>query len=86
MRAAGLDPVDPTLKLALEMAKALIGFPRHLTQHSGGFVITRDRLDEVAPVMNTAMNERTMVEWDKDDLDALGFSRSTCWRSACSRR
>ena len=73
VRAIGLNPADPTLKLALEMAKALIGFPRHLTQHSGGFVITRDRLDEVAPVMNTAMKERTMVEWDKDDLDALGL-------------
>ena len=47
VRAVGLDPADPTLKLALEMAKELIGFPRHLTQHSGGFVITRDRLDEV---------------------------------------
>jgi error-prone DNA polymerase len=55
------------------MAKELIGFPRHLTQHSGGFVITRDRLDEVMPVMNTAMKDRTMVEWDKDDLDALGL-------------
>ena len=55
------------------MAKQLIGFPRHLTQHSGGFVITRDRLDEVVPVMNTAMKDRTMVEWDKDDLDALGL-------------
>jgi error-prone DNA polymerase len=73
VRAIGLNPADPTLKLALEMAKALIGFPRHLTQHSGGFVITRDRLDEVAPVMNTAMKDRTMVEWDKDDLDALGL-------------
>ena len=73
VRAIGLNPADPTLKLALEMAKALIGFPRHLTQHSGGFVITRDRLDEIAPVMNTAMKERTMVEWDKDDLDALGL-------------
>ncbi len=73
VRAIGLNPTDPTLKLALEMAKALIGFPRHLTQHSGGFVITRDRLDEVAPVMNTAMDKRTMVEWDKDDLDALGL-------------
>ena len=73
VRAVGLNPADPTLKLALEMAKALIGFPRHLTQHSGGFVITRDRLDEVVPVMNTAMKERTMVEWDKDDLDALGL-------------
>jgi error-prone DNA polymerase len=73
VRAIGLNPADPTLKLALEMAKALIGFPRHLTQHSGGFVITRNRLDEVAPVMNTAMDKRTMVEWDKDDLDALGL-------------
>ena len=73
VRSVGLNPADPTLKLALEMAKALIGFPRHLTQHSGGFVITRDRLDEVVPVMNTAMKERTMVEWDKDDLDALGL-------------
>ena len=73
VRAVGLDPADPTLKLALEMAKELIGFPRHLTQHSGGFVITRDRLDEVMAVMNTAMKDRTMVEWDKDDLDALGL-------------
>jgi error-prone DNA polymerase len=73
VRAVGLNPTDPTLKLALKMAKGLIGFPRHLAQHSGGFVITRDRLDEVAPVMNTAMKERTMVEWDKNDLDALGL-------------
>ncbi|HEX9169381.1 MAG TPA: error-prone DNA polymerase [Roseiarcus sp.] len=73
VRSIGLDPADPTLALALEMAKALIGFPRHLTQHSGGFVITRDRLDDIAPVMNAAMDERTTVEWDKDDLDALGL-------------
>jgi error-prone DNA polymerase len=71
--AIGLNPADPTLRLALKMAEELIGFPRHLTQHSGGFVITRDRLDEVAPVMNAAMEERTTVEWDKDDLDALGL-------------
>ena len=73
VRAAGLDPADPTLALALRMAEELTGFPRHLTQHSGGFVITRDRLDEVAPVMNAAMEERTTIEWDKDDLDALGL-------------
>ena len=73
VRAIGLNPADPTLKLALNMAKELIGFPRHLTQHSGGFVITRDRLDEVVPVMNAAMEKRTTVEWDKDDLDALGL-------------
>ena len=72
-RAAGLDPSDPTLALALKMAEELTGFPRHLTQHSGGFVITRDRLDEVAPIMNAAMEDRTTIEWDKDDLDALGI-------------
>ena len=72
-RAAGLDPADPSLALALKMAEELTGFPRHLTQHSGGFVITRDRLDEVVPVMNAAMEERTTIEWDKDDLDALGL-------------
>ena len=70
---AGLDPADPTLGLALKLAGELTGFPRHLTQHSGGFVITRDRLDEVAPIMNAAMEDRTTIEWDKDDLDALGI-------------
>ena len=73
VRSAGLDPADPTLALALKMADELTGFPRHLTQHSGGFVITRDRLDEVAPIMNAAMEDRTTIEWDKDDLDALGL-------------
>jgi error-prone DNA polymerase len=72
-RAAALDPADPTLGLALKLAGELTGFPRHLTQHSGGFVIARDRLDEVAPIMNAAMEERTTIEWDKDDLDALGI-------------
>ena len=73
VRAAGLDPADPTLALALRMAGDLTGFPRHLSQHSGGFVITSDRLDEIAPIMNAAMEERTTIEWDKDDLDALGL-------------
>jgi error-prone DNA polymerase len=72
-RAAGLDPADPQLALALGMANELSGFPRHLTQHSGGFVITSDRLDEVAPILNAAMEDRTTIEWDKDDLDALGL-------------
>ena len=72
----------PTLKLALTMAKELIGFPCHLTQHSGGFCHYPDRLDEVTPVMNTAMKERTMVEWTsshstrlvlKVDVLALGM-------------
>ena len=72
-KAAGLDPADPTLALCLTCANELVGFPRHLTQHSGGFVITRTRLDEVVPVMNAAMEERTTIEWDKSDLDALGI-------------
>ena len=69
----GLDPEDPRLKATLMLAGALIGFPRHLSQHVGGFVITRERLDEVVPVENAAMDDRTVVEWDKDDLDALGI-------------
>ena len=57
----------------LALARELIGFPRHLSQHVGGFVITRGRLDEVVPIENAAMEDRTCVEWDKDDLDALGI-------------
>ena len=69
----GLDPTAPRLRLALQLASELTGFPRHLSQHVGGFVLTRSRLDQVVPVVNAAMPERTMVEWDKDDLDALGI-------------
>jgi error-prone DNA polymerase len=72
-KAAGLDLADPTTRRVLSYASELMGFPRHLTQHVGGFVITRDRLDEVMPIMNTAMKDRYMVEWDKDDLDTLGI-------------
>ncbi len=72
-RAAGLDIRDPLTRRVLDHASTLMGFPRHLTQHSGGFVITRDRLDEIVPIMPTAMDGRTMVEWDKDDLDALSI-------------
>lgn len=72
-RAAGLDMSNLTTQRVLTYASKLIGFPRHLTQHVGGFVITRDRLDEVVPIMKTAMDGRYMVEWDKDDLDTLGI-------------
>ncbi|MFM2280282.1 MAG: hypothetical protein RLZZ444_2513, partial [Pseudomonadota bacterium] len=71
--AAGLDVREPLTQRVLTYASMLMGFPRHLSQHVGGFVITRDRLDEVVPIMPTAMEGRTMVEWDKDDLDALGI-------------
>ena len=72
-REVGLDANDRRLRLALELTRELIGFPRHLSQHVGGFVITRGRLDEVVPVENAAMKDRTVIEWDKDDLDALGI-------------
>lgn len=73
VREAGLDPSDPLVAQVLSLARTLIGFPRHLSQHVGGFVITKGRLDEVIPIQNAAMEERTVVEWDKDDLDALGI-------------
>ncbi|MGA7328073.1 MAG: error-prone DNA polymerase [Rhodomicrobium sp.] len=73
LKEIGLDPSDRTLQLALNLAGTLIGFPRHLSQHTGGFVITKGRLDSVVPIGNAAMEERTMIEWNKDDLDALGL-------------
>jgi error-prone DNA polymerase len=71
VREAGMDPDDPNLQRALTLAQELIGFPRHLSQHTGGFVITRGRLSEVVPIENAAMEDRTVIEWDKDDLDEL---------------
>jgi error-prone DNA polymerase len=73
VREAGLDPGDRTLRLALGLAAELTGFPRHLSQHVGGFVITRGPLSELVPIENAAMADRTVLEWDKDDLDALGI-------------
>jgi DNA-directed DNA polymerase III PolC len=70
---AGLDPASRCVKQIAALSRAIVGFPRHLSQHVGGFVITRSRLDEVMPIGNGAMPERTFVEWDKDDLDALGI-------------
>ena len=63
----------------------LIDSPRHLSQHVGGFVITRSRLDEVVPIENAAMEERTVIEWDKDDLDAIGLLKVDVLASACCR-
>ncbi|WP_375207731.1 error-prone DNA polymerase [Hyphococcus sp.] len=73
VKEQGLDPGDLTLRHALEFSKELIGFPRHLSQHTGGFVMTRGPLEEVIPIGNAAMADRSFVEWDKDDLDALGM-------------
>src|SRR5690606_6899250 len=71
--AAGLDRGDLRTQQLIALANQLSGFPRHLSQHVGGFVITRDRLDEIVPIVKTAMDERRMVEWDKDDLDNVGL-------------
>ncbi len=72
-RSAGLDMKAAVSKHLFDNANEIMGFPRHLSQHVGGFVITRDRLDEIVPIMKTAMPERTMIEWDKDDLDSVGL-------------
>ncbi len=70
---AGFDPHNPRLRKVLLMAQTLRGFPRHLSQHSGGFVIARDDLTRLVPVENAAMPDRTVIQWDKDDLEALGL-------------
>ena len=70
---AGLDPANPEIRQAIGLARQLLGFPRHLSQHVGGFVLTRERLDETVPIHNGAMQDRTFLEWDKDDIDALGM-------------
>ena len=73
IRATGFDPEDPRVRRLMTMSAEILGFPRHLSQHVGGFVIARGRLDELVPIENAAMPERTVIEWDKDDLDALGL-------------
>ncbi|MBM3609655.1 MAG: error-prone DNA polymerase, partial [Alphaproteobacteria bacterium] len=72
---AGLDPDNSSIARAVAFAKRLLGFPRHLSQHVGGFVLTRRRLDELVPIGNAAMANRTFIEWDKDDIDALGLMK-----------
>jgi len=73
MRGAGLDPAASRIRLAAALIQEIIGFPRHLSQHVGGFVITQGRLDELCPIENARMEDRTVIEWDKDDIDALGL-------------
>jgi error-prone DNA polymerase len=71
VRQAGLEPNNPTVARAVALATQLIGFPRHLSQHVGGYVLTQDRLDTYVPIGNAAMADRTFIEWDKDDVDAM---------------
>ncbi|MEL6463738.1 MAG: error-prone DNA polymerase [Pseudomonadota bacterium] len=73
LRELGLDLGDKRLMQTIRLIGEMIGFPRHLSQHVGGFVITKGRLDELAPIENAAMDDRTIIEWDKDDIDALGI-------------
>ena len=75
LEQAGLDVGNPTVIQAVAMTRRLLEFPRHLSQHVGGFVLTRDRLDEIVPIGNAAMPDRTFIEWDKDDIDALGLMK-----------
>jgi error-prone DNA polymerase len=92
MREIGLDPDSPRLQQTIRLIEEIIGFPRHLSQHVGGFVITEGRLDELVPIENATMEDRTVICWDKDDIDALGILKVdvlalgmlTCIRKAFS--
>jgi error-prone DNA polymerase len=75
VRQAGLDPQNPMIDRAVQLAAELIEFPRHLSQHVGGYVLTQDRLDTYVPIGNAAMDDRTFIEWDKDDVDALNMMK-----------
>jgi error-prone DNA polymerase len=86
IRQAGLDPGEPRLAQVLALAATLIGFPRHLSQHVGGFVITRGSLHDYVPIENAAMEDRTVIEWDKDDLDTLRMLKIDVLALTCIRK
>src|SRR6185295_17450326 len=73
LREAGCDPESAVIRRLIGLVRVLVGFPRHLSQHVGGFVISRGPLSRLVPIENAAMPERTVIQWDKDDLDALGL-------------
>ncbi len=75
VRELNLDTADRRLRLTLELTRKLIGVPRHMSQHPGGFVLTHDRLDDLVPIEPAAMDDRQIIEWDKDDIDALKFMK-----------
>ncbi|MEM9374496.1 MAG: PHP domain-containing protein, partial [Planctomycetota bacterium] len=78
LQEAGVNPDDPNIRRLMVLTEQIRGFPRHLSQHVGGFVITQSRLDELVPVENAAMEDRTVIEWDKDDIDAVGMLKIDC--------
>ncbi len=73
LRELGLDPFDSTVQNTLALSSELVGFPRHLSQHVGGFVICNDPLCEIVPIINASMQDRTIIEWDKNDIEELGM-------------
>ncbi len=78
LRSMGFNPDDPTVRNFVRLTRELAGFPRHLGQHVGGFVITRGPLSELVPIENAAMPDRTIIEWDKDDIEAMGMLKVDC--------
>ena len=78
LHEAGFAADNPIIQRLMQLAHQLMGFPRHLSQHVGGFVIARDALDRMIPIENAAMPERTVIQWDKDDLDTLGLLKIDC--------
>lgn len=78
VREVGLDPDSLTMRQVIALTNQLVGFPRHLSQHVGGFVITRTPLCELVPIENAAMEDRTVIEWDKDDIDAMNMLKVDC--------
>ena len=75
LRESGLDPNSPVIRRAITLIRQILGFPRHLSQHVGGFVLTRDPLTQIVPIGNAAMDDRTFIEWDKDDISALNIMK-----------
>jgi error-prone DNA polymerase len=78
IREAGFDPDNPVIMRLVTLTGELMGFPRHLSQHVGGFVIARGLLERMVPVENASMKDRTVIQWDKDDLDAMGLLKVDC--------
>ena len=73
IREIGLDPFDSTIQNALALSNEIVGFPRHLSQHVGGFIISQEPLCEIVPILNAGMEGRTIIEWDKNDIEELGM-------------
>lgn len=71
----GINPDDPTIRKVLELTEQFMGFPRQLGQHTGGFIITEGKLSDLCPILNARMEDRTNIEWNKDDIEALGFMK-----------